>query len=155
METNETVILAAVQQHGYALEHASRYMKNNETVVLAAVQQDGDALRYAGPDLRGTISARASADDRCVQEYARGVLDPFVVHVTSIAELQADKVQVTCCTSGGGQMAVTLDRRSENSIAALRSKVAHSCRRRKAAASIVMLSGNVYSARNGSDARLL
>ena len=40
-------VLAAVQQDGWLLKHASVDMKNNEEVVLAAVKQDSWALQFA------------------------------------------------------------------------------------------------------------
>ena len=45
-------MLAAVQENGFALEHASEELKNDKDVVLAAVQQTGFALMYAGAELQ-------------------------------------------------------------------------------------------------------
>ena len=46
-------VLAAVQQDGHALEHASEELRANRAVVLAAVQQNGSALEFASEELRG------------------------------------------------------------------------------------------------------
>jgi hypothetical protein len=46
------VVLAAVQQNGEALEHASPELRADREVVLAAVQQNGEALEHASPELR-------------------------------------------------------------------------------------------------------
>ena len=45
-------VLAAVQQNGLVLQHASEELRADREVVLAAVQQDGNALRYASEGLR-------------------------------------------------------------------------------------------------------
>ena len=45
-------VLAAVQQDGDALQHASEELRADRDVVLAAVQQDGDALQHASEELR-------------------------------------------------------------------------------------------------------
>ena len=55
MKDNETVVLAAVRQHGYALAYASDTMQNNETVVTAAVQQNGEALWYASANMQNNL----------------------------------------------------------------------------------------------------
>ena len=53
MDLNDKeVVLAAVQQYGWALEWASKRLKNDKEVVLAAVQRHGCALRYASKALR-------------------------------------------------------------------------------------------------------
>ena len=46
------IVLAAVQEHGYALELASAELKADREVVLAAVQRNGGALRYASAELQ-------------------------------------------------------------------------------------------------------
>ena len=64
---NEAIVLAAVQQNGYALVCASAELRSNEAVVLAAVQHDGQALYHASEELRSNeavvlaISAQALA----------------------------------------------------------------------------------------------
>ena len=45
-------VLAAVQQNGWLLKHASVDMKNNEEVVLAAVKQDSWALQFASDQMK-------------------------------------------------------------------------------------------------------
>ena len=44
MKNNGNIVLAAMQQDGYALQYASVEMQNNENVVLVSVQQSGFAL---------------------------------------------------------------------------------------------------------------
>jgi len=62
------VVLAAVTQNGYALQHASRKLKGDREVVLAAVAQNGRALRHASRELQRdrevvlTAVARDSSD---------------------------------------------------------------------------------------------
>ena len=46
------VVLAAVKQSGWALEHASDELKADRDLVLAAVEQDGKALEYASDELK-------------------------------------------------------------------------------------------------------
>ncbi|CAE7403904.1 unnamed protein product [Symbiodinium sp. CCMP2592] len=52
LQANRKVVLAAVQQNGYALQYASKDLQANKEVVLAAVQQDGRALQYASAYLQ-------------------------------------------------------------------------------------------------------
>ena len=47
------MVLAAIQQHGGALEYASEGLRGDREVVLAAVQQDWRALQYASEGLKG------------------------------------------------------------------------------------------------------
>lgn len=46
--SNLQVMLAAVQNDGYALEYASADLKDNVALVMAAVRQNARALQYAG-----------------------------------------------------------------------------------------------------------
>ena len=46
------VVLAAVAQHGFALQDANVSLKKDKKVVLAAVAQDGRALAYADESLK-------------------------------------------------------------------------------------------------------
>ena len=46
------LVLAAVQQNGYALNYAEDSLKANEKIVLAAVKQNGFALKYADESLK-------------------------------------------------------------------------------------------------------
>ncbi len=50
--------MAAVQQNGGALEHASEEMKNDEVIVMAAVQEKGHALKHASEEMK--ITRRSS-----------------------------------------------------------------------------------------------
>ena len=45
-------MLAAVSQHGEALEFASEELRADEEAVLAAVEQNANALQFASPELR-------------------------------------------------------------------------------------------------------
>ena len=40
-QNDKEVVLAAVQQNGYALQYASKELQNDREVVLAAVKQGG------------------------------------------------------------------------------------------------------------------
>ena len=46
------IVLAAVQQNGWVLEHASAELQADQDIMLAAVQQDGMALQYASAALK-------------------------------------------------------------------------------------------------------
>jgi len=46
------VVLAAVQQSGWALQYASAALRADRGVVLVAVRQDGRALQFAAPELQ-------------------------------------------------------------------------------------------------------
>jgi len=52
-QSDKDVVLAAVNQTGKALRHASSDLQGDKEVVLTAVNQTGEALRYASPDLQG------------------------------------------------------------------------------------------------------
>ena len=52
MRADQGVVLAAVQNNGWALQHANPDLRNNLEVVLVAVQKDGMALECASPELR-------------------------------------------------------------------------------------------------------
>ena len=49
---DKDVVLAAVTQHGYALQYASADLQNDKDVVLAAVTQEGYALYYASAEVQ-------------------------------------------------------------------------------------------------------
>ena len=51
LQADREVVLAAVQQDGYALQYASAGLQADREVVLAAVQQNAVALRYASAQL--------------------------------------------------------------------------------------------------------
>ena len=46
-QNDKDVVLAAVQQNGFALKYASEELKKDREIVLAAVRQNGYALEYA------------------------------------------------------------------------------------------------------------
>ena len=52
LKSDKEVAMAAVQQNWRALYYASAAMKSDKEVVMAAVQQDGEALRYASKALQ-------------------------------------------------------------------------------------------------------
>ena len=52
MQNDREIVMAAVQQTVYALYYASDKMKNNRDVVMAAVEQDPFALQYASHEMR-------------------------------------------------------------------------------------------------------
>ncbi len=52
LRNNREIVLAAVRNHGYALQYASQQMQNDREIVLAAVQQNIFALRYASTQLK-------------------------------------------------------------------------------------------------------
>ena len=41
---DKEIVLAAVQQCGYALQHASEVLRNNKEIVLAAVRQQWTSI---------------------------------------------------------------------------------------------------------------
>ena len=45
---DKEVVMAAVKNHGYALEFASPSLKQDKEVVMAAVRNDGSAIQFAG-----------------------------------------------------------------------------------------------------------
>ena len=67
LKADREFVLAAVQWNGYALEHASAELQADREVVLAAVQRDGGALRHASAELqadREVVLAAAQRDGR-------------------------------------------------------------------------------------------
>ena len=70
---SKPVVLAAVQQAGFALKYASDELRGDREVVLAAVQQDGFALKYASDELRGdreVVLAALTDGERWFCQYA-------------------------------------------------------------------------------------
>ena len=67
------MVLATVQQDGFALEYASAELRADREVVLAAVQQDGFALGYASAELRAdrevVLAVQQWACDRLIREW--------------------------------------------------------------------------------------
>jgi len=61
---DKEVVLAAVNQHGEALEFASEEMKGDKEVVLAAVNVFGFALRHASEELKGDKEVVLAAVNR-------------------------------------------------------------------------------------------
>ena len=51
-QNDRDVVLAAVQQNGFALKYASEELKKDREIVLAAVRQNGYALEYASEHLK-------------------------------------------------------------------------------------------------------
>ena len=52
LNNDKEIVLAAVNQDGYALTFASDHLKNDKEVVLTAVQKDGTALSFASDHLK-------------------------------------------------------------------------------------------------------
>ena len=50
-------VLAAIMQNGYALQFASKRLKNDKEVVFAATQQNGRAWYYLGDELLTTLNS--------------------------------------------------------------------------------------------------
>ena len=50
--SDRDIVLAAVRQSGWSLQHASAGLKNNQDVVLSAVRNHSVALYYASHELR-------------------------------------------------------------------------------------------------------
>ena len=72
------VVLAAVEEDGWALEYASVELQADREVVLAAVQQDGYALNYASVELKADREIREAASKQSA-------------HAVRLAELKAVK----------------------------------------------------------------
>jgi hypothetical protein len=49
---DKTFVMYEVREWGWALQYASKGLRDDPEVVLSAVRQDGDALRYASDRLR-------------------------------------------------------------------------------------------------------
>ena len=49
---DKEVVMAAVKNHGYALEFASPSLKKDKEVVMSAVRNDGSAIQFASGQLR-------------------------------------------------------------------------------------------------------
>ena len=65
LKADRDIVLTAVKQNGLALQYASTELQNDREVVLAAVQQDGGALYYASAELqddRATVFAAVQQD---------------------------------------------------------------------------------------------
>merc|ERR1712217_390495 len=56
-----TIVQAAVQQDGKALQYASEEMKNNGAIVQAAVEQYGGALEYASKEMMNNVAMLSAA----------------------------------------------------------------------------------------------
>ena len=72
MKKDKEVVLAAVKQHGEALEYADESLKKDKEVVLAAVAQDGEALTYADESLfedEELLAAGGQVPDDEAEEY--------------------------------------------------------------------------------------
>ena len=67
------MVLAAVQQNGSALRHASEPLRADREVVLAAVQQNGQALRHASEPLRADREVVLAAVRVCARDRMSGV----------------------------------------------------------------------------------
>ena len=61
--TDKTEALAAVNNDGAALEHASDELKADKEVVMAAVKNNGYALQFASDELKADPEILALIDD--------------------------------------------------------------------------------------------
>ncbi len=52
IQRNEQVMLAVVEENGFALQYASDELRGNKAIVLAAVQESGFALQFANEELK-------------------------------------------------------------------------------------------------------
>ena len=110
-------MLAAVQQHGGALEHASAELRADREVVLAAVQQNGMALQYASAELQadrevvlaavqqhGGALQYASAELRADRDFVLAAVkqNGWVLRRAS-AELRADREVVLAAVKQNGE----------------------------------------------------
>lgn len=70
------IVVAAVTQYGWALEHASDALKNDRNIVMAAVSQNGWALEHASDALKAERSVVLTAVNRYGEalRYASDVL---------------------------------------------------------------------------------
>ena len=58
---DKTMVLAAVAQDGWASLYASEELRNNKEVVLTAVAQDGEAFYFASEDLQNNAEVVQAA----------------------------------------------------------------------------------------------
>jgi hypothetical protein len=61
---DKEVVLIAVQKNGLALQFASNELRGNKEVVLAAVQQDGIALQFASNELKNNLEVVLAAVEK-------------------------------------------------------------------------------------------
>merc|ERR1712224_443052 len=91
---------------------ASEEMQNKESVVLAAVQQDGNALEWASEEMKHRIKKTASTFSVGIQKCARGMLNPMLLQVRVSAEHHTPDLILICHNMNGKVVAtVTLDPR--------------------------------------------
>ena len=50
---DKKVVMEAVKQNGWTLQHASKKLRGDKEVVLEAVKQNGWTLQFASEELRG------------------------------------------------------------------------------------------------------
>ena len=83
LKNNRAIVLAAVRQDGWALQHASESLKDDEEIVLAAVRQNGYVLQCASESLKddGEIVLAAVRQNGYAFKYASKRLknDPDVI----------------------------------------------------------------------------
>jgi hypothetical protein len=72
LKNDPDIVLAAVQDHGIALQYASELLKGDEKIALAAIKNRGDALLFASERLKDDYELVLTAVETsiCVLEYA-------------------------------------------------------------------------------------
>ncbi|EFC42296.1 predicted protein [Naegleria gruberi] len=58
---NRDVVLIAVKQNGFALQHADKSLRNDEEIVREAIMQDGETIMFASERLRDNFELMAVA----------------------------------------------------------------------------------------------
>lgn len=99
VRADRDIVLAAVQEFGSALEHASINLKQDKEIVLAAVSTGGDALEYASAGLAADrdIVLAAASNFGAALEFAS-------------AELRRDREVALAACSNDGEVLRLLDR---------------------------------------------
>ena len=89
LRNDRNVVLTAVAQNGYALQHASETLRNDDKVVLAAVAQNGYALEYASETLRNdrnVVLAAVAQDGRALMHASETLRNDRKVVLTAVAQ---------------------------------------------------------------------
>lgn len=93
VKNNESIVLAAVQDYGCALEFASEDMKKKKSIVLAAVQVSGYALEFASEELRSDPEVVMTAVKQCGAAFKHCLGDARESREIAIAAVSCDEVQ--------------------------------------------------------------
>merc|ERR1711904_515734 len=98
-----------------ALKYAGNEVRHNEQILLTAAAQDERALQLGRGVLSGKIVLGATDEGVSVEEFARALLHPVIVQVTSIVETSGNELGVNLHTLCGNEFTVHLNRHDENS----------------------------------------